>query len=45
MIIPGVSGSMVLMLLGYYNPVLNARGRLENRRIQHGLCRHGRPRF
>ena len=24
MIIPGVSGSMVLMLLGYYNPVLNA---------------------
>lgn len=24
MVIPGVSGSMVLMLMGFYNPVLNA---------------------
>ena len=24
MVIPGVSGSMILMLLGYYNPVINA---------------------
>ena len=30
MIIPGVSGSMVLMLLGYYNPVLNAVDALKN---------------
>lgn len=29
-IIPGVSGSMVLMLLGYYNPVLNAVDALKN---------------
>ena len=30
MIIPGVSGSMVLMLLGYYTPVLNAVDTLKN---------------
>lgn len=30
MIIPGVSGSMVLMLLGYYTPVLNAVDALKN---------------
>lgn len=30
MIIPGVSGSMVLMLLGYYHPVLNAVDTLKN---------------
>ena len=24
MVIPGISGSMILMLLGYYNPVINA---------------------
>lgn len=30
MIIPGVSGSMVLMLLGYYTPVLNAVNGLKN---------------
>ena len=29
MIIPGVSGSMVLMLLGYYTPVLNALNQLK----------------
>ena len=30
MIIPGVSGSMVLMLLGYYTPVLNAVSGLKD---------------
>lgn len=30
MIIPGVSGSMILMLLGYYTPVLNAVDNLKN---------------
>lgn len=30
MIIPGVSGSMVLMLLGYYHPVLNALSSLKD---------------
>ena len=30
MIIPGVSGSMVLMLLGYYTPVLNAVSSLKD---------------
>ena len=30
MIIPGVSGSMVLMLLGYYTPVLNAINNLKD---------------
>ena len=30
MIIPGVSGSMVLMLLGYYTPVLNAVDTLKS---------------
>lgn len=30
MIIPGVSGSMVLMLLGYYTPVLNAVDALKD---------------
>ncbi len=30
MIIPGVSGSMVLMLLGYYTPVLNAVSNLKD---------------
>ena len=30
MIIPGVSGSMVLMLLGYYTPVLNAVDALKS---------------
>lgn len=30
MIIPGVSGSMILMLLGYYTPVLNAVDSLKN---------------
>lgn len=30
MIIPGVSGSMVLMLLGYYTPVLNAVSTLKD---------------
>ena len=30
MIIPGVSGSMVLMLLGYYTPILNAVNNLKD---------------
>ena len=30
---------------GLLQPRAQRRGRLENRRIQHGLCRHGRPRF
>ena len=30
MIIPGVSGSMVLMLLGYYTPILNAINNLKD---------------
>ena len=30
MIIPGVSGSMVLMLLGYYTPILNAVSNLKD---------------
>jgi len=30
MIIPGVSGSMVLMLLGYYTPILNAVSSLKD---------------
>lgn len=30
MIIPGVSGSMVLMLLGYYTPILNAVSTLKD---------------
>ena len=30
MIIPGVSGSMVLMLLGYYSPILNAVSGLKD---------------
>ncbi len=30
MIVPGVSGSMVLMLLGYYTPVLNAVSTLKD---------------
>lgn len=30
MIIPGVSGSMVLMLLGYYTPILNAVSALKD---------------
>lgn len=30
MIIPGVSGSMVLMLLGYYHPVLNSLSALKD---------------
>ena len=34
MIIPGVSGSMVLMLLGYYTPVLNAVNRLKDAALQ-----------
>ena len=29
MVIPGVSGSMILMLLGYYNPVINAMNELR----------------
>jgi putative membrane protein len=30
MVIPGVSGSMVLMLIGYYEPVINALDTLKN---------------
>ncbi len=29
MVIPGISGSMILMLLGYYNPVINAMNDLR----------------
>ena len=29
MVIPGVSGSMIMMLLGYYNPVINAMNELR----------------
>ena len=29
MVIPGVSGSMIMMLLGYYNPVINAMNDLR----------------
>ena len=30
MVVPGVSGSMVLMLIGYYNPVINALSTLKS---------------
>ena len=30
MVIPGISGSMILMLLGYYNPVINAMNDLRS---------------
>ena len=29
MVVPGISGSMILMLLGYYNPVINAMNDLR----------------
>lgn len=37
MIIPGVSGSMILMLLGYYKPVLNAVSGLKDALFQFSL--------
>lgn len=30
MVIPGVSGSMIMMLLGYYNPIINAMNDLRS---------------
>lgn len=45
MIIPGVSGSMVLMLMGYYTPVLNAVDALKNAVFSFSLSQMGYPLF
>lgn len=45
MIIPGVSGSMVLMLLGYYTPVLNAVDALKNAVLRLDLAAAATPVF
>ena len=43
MIIPGVSGSMMLMLLGYYTPVLNALNALKTAIFSADLAAMGAP--
>lgn len=43
MIIPGVSGSMVLMLLGYYTPVLNAVDAMKNAVFSMDFAAMGAP--
>ena len=43
MIIPGVSGSMMLMLLGYYTPVLNALNTLKTAIFSANLAAMGAP--
>ena len=43
MIIPGVSGSMVLMLLGYYTPVLNAVRNLKDGLFALNFAAVGQP--
>ena len=43
MIIPGVSGSMMLMLLGYYTPVLNALNALKTAIFSADLSAMGTP--
>lgn len=45
MIIPGVSGSMVLMLLGYYTPVLNAVTGLKDAVLSMSLSAMANPFF
>lgn len=37
MVIPGVSGSMVLMLMGYYNPILNEVNRFMDNLVDFNL--------
>lgn len=43
MIIPGVSGSLVLMLLGYYKPVVNALSSLKDAALHMNLSLLGQP--
>ena len=43
MIIPGVSGSLVLMLLGYYKPVVNALSTLKDAAVHADLSLLGQP--
>ena len=43
MIIPGVSGSLVLMLLGYYKPVVNALSTLKDAALHADLSLLGQP--
>ena len=43
MIIPGVSGSLVLMLLGYYKPVVNALSTVKDGLISMNLSLLGQP--
>jgi putative membrane protein len=43
MIIPGVSGSLVLMLLGYYKPVVNALTTLKNGLFSMDFSAMGQP--
>lgn len=45
MIIPGVSGSMVLMLLGYYTPILNAVNNLKDALLSLNLSALANPVF
>lgn len=45
MIIPGVSGSMVLMLLGYYTPILNAVNGLKDALLSMSLSAAANPFF
>ena len=43
MIIPGVSGSLVLMLLGYYKPVVNALSALKDALFSMDFSLMGQP--
>ena len=43
MIIPGVSGSLVLMLLGYYQPVVNALTEVKNGLVGMNFSALGQP--
>ncbi len=43
MIIPGVSGSLVLMLLGYYKPVVNALSTLKDGLLSMNFSLMGQP--
>ncbi len=43
MIIPGVSGSLVLMLLGYYKPVVNALSTLKDGLFSFNFSIMGQP--
>lgn len=45
MIIPGVSGSMMLMLLGYYTPILNAVDNLKTAAFSGNLAAAATPFF